>query len=235
METAKVLKFPKNIAYICEFYYLCTLFVEMVNMANQKEDILKLAAREMQKVGIRSVSVDDICRELGMSKKTFYVYFASKDALVECILRMGEAEGKKKLENILAKKSIVQCIVEWTHIAKQSDKCRQQTPPLLYDLQKYYPNIHKEHQKRLQATMQGIVAQFLEKGKGEGIFRKEIDNAITASLFVNMHMGIMEYTQRNQLSMTEALTYSHQAMDILLRGVFTSEGLKVLENEVNNK
>ena len=96
-------KFPKNIAYICEIYYLCTLFVEMVNMANQKEDILKLAARKMQKVGIRSVSVDDICRELGMSKKTFYVYFASKDALVECILRMGEAEGKKKLENIVKK------------------------------------------------------------------------------------------------------------------------------------
>lgn len=204
-------------------------------MANQKEDILQHASREMQKVGIRSVSVDDICHELGISKKTFYVYFPSKDDLVDAILLMGTEDVQKRLENLLAKKTIVECIVDWTHIAKQSDKCSQQTPPFLYDLQKYYPNIHKAHQKRLRAVLQGIVAQFLEKGKTEGIFRAEIDNDITASLFVNVHMGIMEHTQSNHLNMSEARAYSHQAMDVLLRGTFTVEGLKVLENEVNNK
>lgn len=83
--------------------------------------------------------------------------------------------------------------------------------------------------------MQGIVAQFLEKGKTEGIFRAEIDTDMTASLFVNVHMGIVAHTQSHHLNMSEARDYSHQAMDVLLRGTFTAEGLKVLENEVNNK
>ena len=57
-------------------------FCKMCIMANLKEDILKAATPRMQQVGIRSVSVDDLCKELGISKKTFYVYFPSKDELV---------------------------------------------------------------------------------------------------------------------------------------------------------
>ena len=44
-------------------------------MHDIRENILQVAIERMQQVGIRSVSVDDICHELGMSKKTFYVYF----------------------------------------------------------------------------------------------------------------------------------------------------------------
>ena len=55
-------------------------------MNDVREDILQVAIKRMQQVGIRSVSIDDICHELGMSKKTFYVYFASKDDLVQAIL-----------------------------------------------------------------------------------------------------------------------------------------------------
>ena len=54
---------------------------------DQKCNIIKTAGEMFFRLGIRSVSVDDICRELGMSKKTFYVYFASKDALIEQLLQ----------------------------------------------------------------------------------------------------------------------------------------------------
>ena len=44
---------------------------------NLKERILETATTKMTVAGVRSVSIDDICRELGISKKTFYVYFES--------------------------------------------------------------------------------------------------------------------------------------------------------------
>ena len=57
------------------------------NMAeDQKSHIIKTAGEMFFRLGIRSVSIDDICHELGMSKKTFYVYFASKDELVAQLL-----------------------------------------------------------------------------------------------------------------------------------------------------
>jgi AcrR family transcriptional regulator len=54
---------------------------------DQRAHIIKTAGELFFRLGIRSVSIDDICRELGMSKKTFYVYFGSKDELVEQLLR----------------------------------------------------------------------------------------------------------------------------------------------------
>lgn len=203
-------------------------------MANLKNEILQYATDHMQEVGIRSLSVDDICAAIGCSKKTFYVYFPSKDDFIEAILITGEQQIEEKVQDLVNNRSVTQCIVDWNNIARASHDTKQ-TPPFLYDLQKYYPNIHKNHQKRLQSIMQALMAQFLDKGKSEGIFRMEIDTAITAMLFVNVHMGIMAYTQLGELRMSEAHAYSRQSMDILLRGIFTPEGFNILEKEVNNK
>ena len=91
-------------------------------MADIKDEILKIAIARMQRVGIRSVSIDDICHEMGMSKKTLYVYFASKDDLVQAILREHEQKIAHGLNNALSKRSVTQVIVEWAKIAKSTQK-----------------------------------------------------------------------------------------------------------------
>ena len=91
-------------------------------MAILKEKILKAATPRMQQVGIRSVSIDDLCKELGISKKTFYVYFPSKDELVSEILHEHEQKMTREVQHLVADKTVVQCIVDWTKIAKQTEK-----------------------------------------------------------------------------------------------------------------
>ena len=91
-------------------------------MNDVRENILQVAIERMQQVGIRSVSVDDICHELGMSKKTFYVYFASKDDLVQAILYKHEQKVAHDLDNALSKRTITQVIVEWAKIAQSTQK-----------------------------------------------------------------------------------------------------------------
>ena len=56
-------------------------------MDEQRNKIIDLALERFKQYGIRSVSIDDLCHELGMSKKTFYVYFKQKDELVQDVLR----------------------------------------------------------------------------------------------------------------------------------------------------
>ena len=124
----------------------------------------------MQQVGIRSVSIDDLCKELGISKKTFYVYFPSKDDLVDAMLHAHEEKVTKDVQHLVANKSVVQLIVDWTKITKQTEKSNHQTPPVLYDLKKYYPNLFKIHIKRVRRVMQQFLVQFLQKGQTEGIF-----------------------------------------------------------------
>ena len=103
-------------------------------MSEGKEQILKVAIERMQQVGIRSVSVDDICHELGMSKKTFYVYFASKDDLVQAILHKHEQKVAYDLDNALSKRTITQVIVEWAKIAQSTQKKDLKAPAMMYEI-----------------------------------------------------------------------------------------------------
>ena len=130
-------------------------------MNEGKEQILKVAIERMQQVGIRSVSIDDICHELGMSKKTFYVYFPSKDDLVQAILHKHEQKVAHDLDNALAKRSITQVIVEWAKIAQSTQKKDLKTPAMMYDLEKYYPQLFAAHKKVMRQTAEKILGQFL--------------------------------------------------------------------------
>ena len=203
-------------------------------MNEGKEQILKVAIERMQQVGIRSVSVDDICHELGMSKKTFYVYFASKDDLVQAILHKHEQKVAHDLDNALSKRSITQVIVEWAKIAQSTQKKDLKTPAMMYDLEKYYPQLFAAHKKVMRQTAEKILVQFLQKGVEEGVFRKEIDEKIVAMVFIDIQYKLMEFMSKGEKSREEILRIGQQGMDILVRGILTENGLLRLREKVKN-
>ena len=201
-------------------------------MTDMRENILRVATPRMQQVGIRSVSIEDLCKELGISKKTFYVYFPSKDDLVDAMLHAHEEKMTKDVQHLVANKTVVQLLVDWTKIAKQTEKSSHQTPPILYDLKKYYPNLFKMHIKRVRRVMQQFLVQLLQKGQTEGIFRHEIDIEVAAMLLINTHFMLAEYADNHELTPQEVRHLGKTSMDILLRGMFTPEGLTTVEKAV---
>ena len=203
-------------------------------MNDVREDILQVAIKRMQQVGIRSVSIDDICHELGMSKKTFYVYFASKDDLVQAILHKHEQKVAHDLDNALSKRSITQVIVEWAKIAKTANKKDLKTPPMIYDLEKYYPQLSSSHKKVMRETAEKILVQFLGRGVSEGIFRAEIDVDVVAMMFLDMQYRLLDLMAGGQMTKEEVQRIGHQRMDIMMRGILTQEGFETLKKQVKN-
>ena len=203
-------------------------------MNEGKEQILKVAIERMQQVGIRSVSIDDICHELGMSKKTFYVYFPSKDDLVQAILHKHEQKVAHDLDNALAKRTITQVIVEWAKIAQSTQKKDLKTPAMMYDLEKYYPQLFTAHKKVMRETAEKILVRFLEKGVSEGIFRAEIDVDVVAMMFLDMQYRLLDLITGGQMTKEEVHRIGHQRMDILMRGILSESGLVRLREKVKN-
>ena len=201
-------------------------------MNDVRENILQVAIERMQQVGIRSVSIDDICHELGMSKKTFYVYFASKDDLVQAILHKHEQKVAHDLDNALSKRTITQVIVEWAKIAQSTQKKDLKTPAMMYDLEKYYPQLFAAHKKVMRQTAEKILVQFLGKGVSEGIFRAEIDVDVVAMMFLDMQYRLLDLITGGQMTKEEVHRIGHQRMDILMRGILTQEGFETLKKQV---
>lgn len=186
---------------------------------DQKDSIIQLAVKKMREAGIRSVSIDDICRELGMSKKTFYVYFESKDQLVCEMLTLHEQKIERKMLREVEGKSTMQILQEWGKLAKKNEKELEQPPPIMYDLQKYYPNLAVQHKEHLCGIMYHNLVRFIGKGQREGTFRKELDADSTAQLFSYAHYFILETMQNYPKRRGEMIRIAKQGLDIMIQGI----------------
>ena len=110
-----------------------------IHKMEPQEKILKTSLELFFKYGIKRVTMDDIAKELGMSKKTIYQFYKEKDVLVDqlCQFEMLKQEKIFKEINGLAKDPIHELMLI---SLKMSDMMQHINPIFFIDLQKYYPN-----------------------------------------------------------------------------------------------
>lgn len=198
---------------------------------NTQKQILKKSGEMFFKLGIRSVSIDDICHELGISKKTFYVYFASKDELVAQLLHVSLDGMAKKMENWLRLhdfRQLISILLTQTDVNKKDVRS---VPQLVYDLKKYYPQQFSEFQVKLFEVQKDYLKQYLEQGIREGLVREQLDVEMTAMLLAKLHTDAIRDMEQIESYGYKMHTYSQTAKDILIRGVLSEEGLALYNKE----
>lgn len=155
-------------------------------METRKGNILRNAAEIFHRYGIRSISMDDLSRRLGISKKTLYTFVRNKEDLVEKALEFQhkEAEEEIKLMRLVGGNAIDFLL----SLSKQvCHRLIDFNPVMVYDLRKYHPQLldkmiafHHDYYARLFTTN-------LEEGIREGLYRPDIDKDLTIkSYLLNM-------------------------------------------------
>lgn len=182
------------------------------------------------KYGIKSITMDDVASELGISKKTLYQYVTDKDDLVG---KFVDSEIALRQEEICKCFRIgFNAIEELFEISVFMNKLmRDQNPATEHDLKKYYP----EHfQKTLKARREGIynyILLNLKKGVKEGLYRKEMNNEVIAKLYLMRS----ENTNLSNMFTIEELTSFKLFTELLtyhIRGIATEKGIIVLEKKI---
>ena len=206
------------------WHIFCTFAAEM---ENQRENIIQCASEKMRVAGIRSVSIDDICRDLGMSKKTFYVYFETKDDLISELLHRKEQALYDDVVRQSRGKSIADLLVHSMQIAKSGQDVRQM-PSLYYDLKKYYPQQFEAHLQRLEKCNQELLTRFLTRGKQENIFREDLDVELTSILLAKLHQNMLnKLTTAKDKNLVARV--SKYGVDLIFRGLISEEGKRTIE------
>lgn len=174
--------------------------------------------------------MDDIARELGISKKTLYVHFKDKRDVVEKVLKqhenIGICEIKRKLnDGINAMEEYFELIL----IVKTW--IEEMNPSFEYDLEKYYPDLFKNQKNNKIKNMTSFFIDNLNRGKLEGVYREDFDAEIITKFHVttitNLHNGGM---------FTTAEMYNYEIYKqyflLFMRGVASKHGLEILENKI---
>ncbi len=150
---------------------------------NSSQEIVLQADKLFRKFGVRSVSMDDISMQLGISKKTLYLQFDNKEALIKQVLIRHNEQERVAIGRI--KSESVDAIDEMFRITAHTVEMMRQVPIfLLNDLRKYYPECWLITQEFNQNHIFQETIENLKKGKAEGNYRADIDDEIIATLYV---------------------------------------------------
>ncbi|HBX49494.1 MAG: hypothetical protein A2275_06390 [Bacteroidetes bacterium RIFOXYA12_FULL_35_11] len=198
-------------------------------MDDKLDQIIKISAGLFVKYGIRSVSMDDVAREMGMSKKTLYLYLNNKTDLVEKILEYHLKNRCCYGDFITGKKlNAIDILLE---VSKEVSKNFQNfNPAVMYDLQKYYPEIFKNYMHKHMDIIQDHVIQNIEQGIEEGLYRDDLSVELIARLYLKKLEAIHqpEFLHNNEFNFKvifEVMFESH------IRGIANKKGVKYLEKQ----
>ncbi len=126
------------------------------------------------KYGMRSVSMDDIAGELGMSKKTIYQFFADKDELVDAVVEADIQDMHNDCEFCLneSENAIDEIFLTMDKILAHF---RELNPTILYDLHKFHFNSFQKFKKNKDTYLLEIIRKNILRGMREGLYRPDLD------------------------------------------------------------
>ncbi len=198
-----------------------------------KERILVRSHELFNKYGIRSVSMDDIAAQLGMSKKTLYQYYADKEELVDACFSVVMQQHRTQCT---ADKERADNPIHEVFLAfdMTQEVFAEMNPAVLYDMQKYHPSAFKKFHEFKYAFLYGIIKSNLEKGIAEQLYRPEIDVDVLARLRIESIMLAfnVEVFPNNR---TQLIHIEQQLFEHFLYGLATAKGQKLIQKYKNQR
>ncbi|MBK8495501.1 MAG: TetR/AcrR family transcriptional regulator [Chitinophagaceae bacterium] len=224
-----VKKSDGNFGYIESFLSFAPIMTE----SDTKQRIRKAAHDLVIQYSIRSVSMDDIAANLGMSKKTIYQYFKDKDELVEavvddvidtnqCICNKDREKADNAVHEIFL---VMDMMVEMF---------KTMNPSILFDMQKYHQAAFMKFQKHRNEYLYNVCRQNLERGIREELFRPEINVEIMARYRVETMLTA--FNPEFQRSLKKSLLEIEEEIIIhYLFGLVTLKGYKLVLKYMEQK
>lgn len=192
-----------------------------------KDKIIAKASDLFLKLGFKSVTMDDIAGEMGISKKTIYKYFCNKEILIEETTGMVHKAVHQSILSIVKKNhNAIEENFEIRKMFKELFKTGDASPA--YQLKKHYPVIYNNIISRETDECNIVFKQNIEKGIQQGLYRKEL----LVDLYVGFYYTLIFSVNGSISSEKESKELELQALEYHTRAMATPKGIIELESQL---
>jgi len=195
------------------------------------ERILSESFQLFVKFGIRSVTMDDIAKHMGISKKTIYEHFRDKDDLLkQGMLYHKELQDKNIRYFIATSNNVLEAIFKV--MFESASNMHKVHASFFSDMKKYHHAICTEFMPKHQDEKTVLIKELLDKGVADGVFRSNIDTTVVAKLFNHQLKAIAD----DELFPAETYSKAHVFSVIIenyMRGIATTKGIGIIEELIN--
>jgi AcrR family transcriptional regulator len=178
--------------------------------------------------GYRAFTMDKLARGLGMSKKTLYVHFRSKESIIRAVLDAFAGGIRAEADRLLADETLpfAQKVHAFAHILVQ--RLARVAPQVLQDLALHAPSLHRHIEQLRTKNVPHIFGRFIAEGQAAGFIRKDIAPVFAGEFYLHAIQGMMHPATLQRLRAQPALVMD-QALGIFFSGLLNSAGRKAYE------
>ena len=197
-----------------------------------KEKFLEKATDMFLNLGFKSVTMDNLAHEMGISKKTIYAHFENKTMLVEETTMGLFYTISQGIDHICAlEKDPIDELFEIKKFAMLHLKNEKSSPQ--YQLQKYYPKIYNNLRQKQFDIMQECVIDNIKRGMQLGVYRTNLNIDFVSRIYFSGITSIKDKDlfPQNKFPMTDLI---NEFIEYHLRGIITSKGQEKLKRIINS-
>jgi AcrR family transcriptional regulator len=189
--------------------------------------ILSVAVESFSQFGFKTITMDDLARKAGISKKTLYQHFASKSEAVEAAMKWhGERLDALLLEQMANAENAVEGMVRVNAIL--ANMYRQINPIALLELERFFPSAWQRFREKLMTKDIAKIRDNIVRGMAEGLYRADMDADLLACYRMESCLVVF---QPNSLITKHYPPHvaSRAIMENFLYGLLTPKGQKLYQ------
>ncbi|MBL4707998.1 MAG: TetR/AcrR family transcriptional regulator [Flavobacteriales bacterium] len=210
---------------------MCKLFPNFASefMGQKEKEILMQAAELFTKYGIKSMTMDDVARHLGISKKTLYQYVDNKKDLVKKSIQLHIDEEQCCMKEVLQSEG--NAIDELMMMTKMvGSQMKEMHPSVIFDLKKYHLDAYKGLLLHRDDFIYSSVKRNIENGMESNLYRSNINSEILTRLYLSMVNVILD-PEITSLSQHSAADIHTEMIRYHIRGIASSKGREYLKQK----
>jgi AcrR family transcriptional regulator len=173
--------------------------------------------------GYSALTMDELAHELGMSKKTLYCHFRSKDELIDAIIEEIGQAIRDRMDSALAnpKLDFTQKLCALVDIV--GSNLALASPGLLHDLQRFAPQLYQKIDDLRQRNVPYVFGRLIRAGLAEGKVRPEIDPAFAVEFWLQAIRGLVHPAVLERTELTPRQTLE-RALRLFFGGLLSPAG-----------
>ena len=173
--------------------------------------------------GYSQCTMDELAAELGMSKKTLYVHFASKEALVRAVIEDLGREVRASADALIANRQLNFAEKLRGFAEGMAERMTRMNPRLLRDLQRFAPEVYQLVAKMREENIPYVCGRLIEEGQLAGYVRHDLRTDFAVTFFLQAMHGLLTPATMDRLGLTPREILP-RAIELFFAGLLTPAG-----------
>lgn len=196
-------------------------------MEKKQLEIIDNAAEIFLKHGIKSVTMDDLAKGLGVSKKTIYKYFEDKNDLITKIVIAKTTRDKMVCEAARVEtKNAIEALFKISEFV--SNMLSNVHSSVFFDLQKYHRDAWEVMEEHKHFFVKSQIKQNIERGQKEGLYRDSVNPEVISSVYISTMDGLFDGSTFDTGSLNFGDIFN-EIVGFQIRGLASNKGREYLK------